>query len=78
VDLLVDAESRVVVDEAAADSGATQAALFPVGDHAVHEAHGDGVVRRVEADTVAVLFASVGYDVLAMCLVLERTLLRPA
>ena len=51
---------------------------FELGQHVVHEAWGAGVVQRVTADTVTVLFEHNGYKQLATELVQEQELLRPA
>ena len=51
---------------------------FELGQHVAHEAWGVGVVQRVTADTVTVLFEHGGYKQLATELVQEQGLLRPA
>jgi ATP-dependent DNA helicase RecQ len=51
---------------------------FPVSGRVVHAAWGEGVVQRYEDDQVVVLFDDVGYKTLALDVVVERELLRPA
>jgi ATP-dependent DNA helicase RecQ len=48
---------------------------FASGDRVVHEKWGAGVVQRIEADQVVVLFESVGYKKLGVEIVIERGLL---
>jgi ATP-dependent DNA helicase RecQ len=49
-----------------------------VGARVVHDTWGEGTVSGRESDQVTVVFDTVGYRTLALALVLERGLLRPA
>ena len=51
---------------------------FPVNTTVTHTAWGDGQVMRYEGETMTVLFDRVGYRTLAVDLVVEGGLLRPA
>jgi ATP-dependent DNA helicase RecQ len=51
---------------------------FALGGCVVHDEWGSGVVQRYEEAAVVVLFDDVGYRKLALDVVLERELLRPA
>jgi ATP-dependent DNA helicase RecQ len=51
---------------------------FPLESRVAHAEWGAGTVVRYEADTVVVLFDESGYRTLAVPLVLERDLLKPA
>ncbi len=53
-------------------------APFAVGARVQHQAWGAGVVQRVEAEALTVLFDAAGYKTLALATVQERGLLRPA
>lgn len=54
------------------------AARFGPGTRVAHEAWGEGLVVRVEGDTLTVLFDEVGYKTLSLALVAEQDLLRGA
>jgi ATP-dependent DNA helicase RecQ len=64
------------------DAGRTASAPadvpFPVGARVAHREWGEGVVQRYDDDAVVVLFDEVGYKTLALAVVLDRGLLRPA
>jgi ATP-dependent DNA helicase RecQ len=51
---------------------------FSVGARVAHDAFGEGVLQRYDGDSLVVLFDDVGYKSLALELVAERGLLRPA
>jgi ATP-dependent DNA helicase RecQ len=51
---------------------------FAVGARVAHETFGEGMLQRYDGDSVVVLFDDVGYKALALALVAERGLLRPA
>jgi ATP-dependent DNA helicase RecQ len=51
---------------------------FPLEARVEHAEWGAGTVVRYEADTVVVLFDESGYRTLAVPLVVERDLLKPA
>jgi ATP-dependent DNA helicase RecQ len=51
---------------------------FPVGARVAHPQWGDGVVQRYDEDAMVVLFDEAGYKTLALAVVRERELLRPA
>src|SRR5690606_27789799 len=51
---------------------------FAVGDRVLHEEWGEGLVNRLEDDSITILFDDVGYKTLANALVLQNDLLRPA
>jgi ATP-dependent DNA helicase RecQ len=55
-----------------------EAEPFPVESRVVHAEWGEGEVLRYEADKIVVLFDEAGYKTLAVPLVVERSLLRPA
>lgn len=48
---------------------------FPVDSRVVHRAWGEGLVLRYEADTMVVLFETVGYRTLGVDLVRDERLL---
>jgi ATP-dependent DNA helicase RecQ len=52
------------------------ASPFEMGDRVAHQSWGEGVVQSVDADSLTVLFESVGYKVLATDLIQERGLLQ--
>jgi ATP-dependent DNA helicase RecQ len=54
------------------------ATAFAAGDYVVHRQWGTGVVERVDADTLTVLFESVGHRALALEVVQDNGLLREA
>ncbi|HEX6292155.1 MAG TPA: RecQ family ATP-dependent DNA helicase [Herpetosiphonaceae bacterium] len=66
-------EQRIVVGEEKVVES-----RFAAGDAVSHEAWGEGVVQRVDADSLTVLFESVGYKVLATDVIQERGLLQAA
>jgi ATP-dependent DNA helicase RecQ len=49
---------------------------FAIQDHVMHAAFGEGVVQRVDGDTITVLFDTVGYKTLSAALVVERQMLK--
>jgi ATP-dependent DNA helicase RecQ len=51
---------------------------FAVGERVEHEEWGEGAVQRYDGDRMVVLFDQAGYKTLAVGLVRERELLRPA
>jgi ATP-dependent DNA helicase RecQ len=51
---------------------------FPVASRVAHDEWGEGEVLRYERDKIVVLFDDAGYKTLAVPLVVERSLLRPA
>jgi ATP-dependent DNA helicase RecQ len=51
---------------------------FAVASRVAHDEWGEGEVLRYEADKIVVLFDEAGYKTLAVPLVVERSLLRPA
>ena len=51
---------------------------FDLGARVEHERWGEGVVQRYEGDKMVVLFDRAGYKTLAVELVAEGELLRPA
>jgi ATP-dependent DNA helicase RecQ len=51
---------------------------FAVGSRVAHERWGDGIVQRYDDDAVVVLFDEVGYKTLALDVVREREILKPA
>jgi ATP-dependent DNA helicase RecQ len=51
---------------------------FAVGERLVHQEFGEGVLQRYDGDALVVLFDDVGYKSLALAVVAERGLLRPA
>jgi ATP-dependent DNA helicase RecQ len=51
---------------------------FRLHDRVVHRSWGAGTVQRLVGDSLTVLFETVGYKVLALQIVLEQDLLRPA
>ena len=51
---------------------------FPLNSRVRHAAWDEGLVMRYEGDKIVVLFDGVGYKTLALPLVLESELLRPA
>jgi ATP-dependent DNA helicase RecQ len=56
----------------------TVALPFAVGDAVRHQEWGQGMVQRIEDDSLTVLFDDAGFKVLASDLVVERNLLVPA
>ena len=56
---------------------AAEQAPFAVGERVAHIAWGEGVVQRVDADSLTVLFDAAGYKTLATATVQERALLTP-
>jgi ATP-dependent DNA helicase RecQ len=53
-------------------------APFPLGARVVHEQWGEGVIQRYDDGAIVVLFDDAGYKTLALTVVRERELLRPA
>lgn len=53
-------------------------ALFPINQRVRHKSWGEGTIMRYESDKVVVLFNQVGYKTLAVAVVAERGLLKPA
>jgi ATP-dependent DNA helicase RecQ len=72
-DLLKGATQRVVVVEEVAVPSP-----FSAGDRVVHEAWGEGDVQSLDGPNITVLFETVGYKTLALDLIQERGLLKPA
>ena len=56
----------------------TPFAPFALGDRVEHSAWGVGAVQRIVEDAITVLFETAGYKTLALDLVQEQRLLRPA
>ncbi len=51
---------------------------FPIDSRVAHQRWGEGLIVRYEGDKMVVLFDTIGYKTLAIALVVENGLLRPA